>query len=65
MVIRGHARDYDQWRQLGLEGWSFADVLPYFRKAEDFSGGADAFHGAGGPLKVNWGEVLGSSLIGA
>jgi len=48
VYIRGHARDYDQWRQLGLEGWSFADVLPYFRKAEDFSGGADAFHGAGG-----------------
>jgi choline dehydrogenase len=56
VYIRGHARDYDQWRQMGLEGWSFADVLPYFRKAEDFSGGADAFHGAGGPLKVNWGE---------
>ena len=56
VYIRGHARDYDQWRQMGLEGWSYADVLPYFRKAEDYSGGADQFHGAGGPLKVNWGE---------
>lgn len=56
VYIRGHARDYDQWRQMGLEGWSYADVLPYFRKAEDYCGGADAFHGAGGPLKVNWGE---------
>lgn len=56
VYIRGHARDYDQWRQLGLDGWSFADVLPYFRKAEDFAGGKTEFHGAGGPLKVNWGE---------
>ncbi|WP_298287588.1 choline dehydrogenase [Novosphingobium sp.] len=61
VYIRGHARDYDQWRQLGLEGWSYADVLPYFRKAEDYCGndsheGEDEFHGAGGPLKVNWGE---------
>lgn len=56
VYIRGHARDYDQWRQMGLEGWSWADVLPYFRKAEDNCDGADAFHGAGGPLKVNWGE---------
>lgn len=61
VYIRGHARDYDQWRQMGLDGWSYADVLPYFRKAEDYcandpDGGADQFHGAGGPLKVNWGE---------
>ncbi len=56
VYIRGHARDYDQWRQMGLEGWSYADVLPYFKKAEDYCGGAGEFHGAGGPLKVNWGE---------
>ncbi len=56
VYVRGHPRDYDQWRQLGLEGWSYADVLPYFRKAEDFCGGSGEFHGAGGPLKVNWGE---------
>ncbi|MFN3551488.1 MAG: choline dehydrogenase [Novosphingobium meiothermophilum] len=61
VYIRGHARDYDQWRQMGLEGWSYADVLPYFRKAEDYCANdpdarPDAFHGKGGPLKVNWGE---------
>ncbi|MDP3549030.1 MAG: choline dehydrogenase [Novosphingobium sp.] len=56
VYIRGHARDYDQWRQMGLEGWSYGDVLPYFRKAEDYGGGKSEFHGAGGPLKVNWGE---------
>ncbi|MCX7283367.1 MAG: choline dehydrogenase [Novosphingobium sp.] len=56
VYVRGHPRDYDQWRQLGLEGWSYADVLPYFRKAEDYSGGHTEFHGAGGPLKVGWGE---------
>ena len=56
VYVRGHARDYDQWRQLGLEGWSYADVLPYFRKAEDNCLGESEFHGAGGPLKVSWGE---------
>ncbi|HEY1751594.1 MAG TPA: GMC family oxidoreductase N-terminal domain-containing protein, partial [Caulobacteraceae bacterium] len=53
VYIRGHARDYDGWRQMGLTGWSYADVLPYFKRAEDFAGGADAYHGAGGPLHVS------------
>jgi choline dehydrogenase len=52
VYIRGHARDYDHWRQLGLEGWSFADVLPYFRRSEANERGADDFHGASGPLHV-------------
>lgn len=56
LYVRGHARDYDQWRQMGLEGWSHAEVMPYFRRSEDFQGGADAYHGQGGPLKVSWGE---------
>ncbi len=56
VYIRGHARDYDQWRQMGLAGWSYADVLPYFKKAEGFVDGADDFHGGDGPLKVSWGE---------
>ena len=38
IYIRGHARDYDQWRQMGLTGWGYADVLPYFKRAEDFRG---------------------------
>ena len=53
IYIRGQAEDFDYWRQLGNAGWSFADVLPYFRKAENNERGADEFHGAGGPLGVS------------
>ncbi|HEY2709506.1 MAG TPA: choline dehydrogenase [Caulobacteraceae bacterium] len=53
IYIRGHARDYDLWRQMGLTGWGYSDVLPYFKRAEDFEGGTDAYHGAGGPLHVS------------
>jgi choline dehydrogenase len=53
IYIRGHARDYDQWRQMGLAGWGYADVLPYFKRAESFEGGADAYHGGDGPLHVS------------
>jgi len=56
VYIRGHARDYDQWRQLGLAGWSYAEVLPYFKRAETFAPGADRYHGSSGPLYVNAGE---------
>ncbi len=52
LYVRGHARDYDHWRQLGLEGWSFSDVLPYFKRSETNVQGADDFHGDGGPLYV-------------
>jgi choline dehydrogenase len=53
IYIRGHARDYDHWRQLGLAGWGFADVLPYFKRSEGNEGGADDFHGGDGPLGVS------------
>ena len=53
IYIRGHARDYDQWRQTGLTGWGFADVLPYFRKSEGHENGANDFHGGDGPLRVS------------
>ena len=53
IYIRGHARDYDQWRQTGLRGWGFSDVLPYFRKSESYQGGANDFHGGDGPLNVS------------
>jgi choline dehydrogenase len=53
IYIRGQAEDFDHWRQLGNAGWSFDDVLPYFRKAEDNERGADEFHGTGGPLAVS------------
>jgi choline dehydrogenase len=52
VYIRGHARDYDLWAQRGLSGWSYADVLPYFRRAESNSRGANEFHGDDGPLDV-------------
>jgi choline dehydrogenase len=53
VYIRGHASDYDRWSQLGLTGWGWADVLPYFRKAEDSERGSDDFHGSGGPLHTS------------
>lgn len=53
VYIRGHASDYDRWAQLGLTGWGWADVLPYFRRAEDSERGADEFHGVGGPLHTS------------
>ncbi|SBV34976.1 Choline dehydrogenase [uncultured Sphingopyxis sp.] len=52
VYIRGHAFDYDQWASLGATGWSYADVLPYFKRAEHNERGADEFHGSGGPLNV-------------
>ncbi|MFZ3005762.1 MAG: choline dehydrogenase [Phenylobacterium sp.] len=52
IYIRGHARDYDQWRQMGLQGWSYKDVLPYFKRSESLEGGGDQWHGGSGPLAV-------------
>ncbi|MFP4536851.1 MAG: GMC family oxidoreductase [Dichotomicrobium sp.] len=53
LYIRGQAQDYDHWRQLGNAGWSYADVLPYFKRAEDQENGADDYHGVGGPISVS------------
>ena len=53
--VRGHARDYDRWAQGGLKGWSYAEVLPYFRKAETYERGGDAYRGGEGPLHVSAG----------
>lgn len=52
IYIRGHAADYDHWAELGNPGWSYADVLPYFKKSQNQERGADDYHGAGGPLHV-------------
>ena len=49
---RGHRGDYDRWAQKGCLGWSYADVLPYFRRGETFAEGADAWRGGEGPLQV-------------
>lgn len=51
--VRGQREDFDEWARLGNPGWSHADVLPYFRRSEDYFGGEDACHGAGGPLSVS------------
>ncbi len=58
LYVRGQAEDFDRWRQLGNPGWSYADVLPYFRKAEDQQRGADEWHGEDGPLSVSEMEPL-------
>ncbi|MGA2494442.1 MAG: GMC family oxidoreductase N-terminal domain-containing protein [Roseiarcus sp.] len=52
IYMRGQAADYDGWRQLGLEGWGWDDVLPFFKRHEDYHGGADALHGAGGEWRI-------------
>ncbi len=52
LYIRGQAEDFDHWRQLGNNGWSHDDVLPYFKRAENQERGADNHHGADGPLAV-------------
>ena len=52
IYIRGHRSDYDRWRDLGNDGWDFAGVLPYFKKAEHQERGANEYHGTGGPLNV-------------
>ena len=53
LYLRGQPADFDHWRQLGNSGWSFDDVLPYFRRAEHQERGEDALHGVGGPLAVS------------
>ncbi len=50
--VRGHRADYDRWAEAGLPHWSYAHVLPYFRKQESWQGGADAYRGGDGPLSV-------------
>ncbi len=52
LSVRGQAADYDGWRQSGLSGWGWDDVLPLFRRSEDHWAGESAIHGAGGPMKV-------------
>ncbi len=62
IYMRGQRGDYDHWAQLGNRGWSWDEVLPVFKRSEDYQHGADEFHGAGGELRVeerrvNW-EIL-------
>jgi choline dehydrogenase-like flavoprotein len=53
IYIRGNRADYDEWAAMGCDGWSYDDVLPYFKRAEDNERGEDQYHGAGGPLSVS------------
>jgi len=52
MYVRGNRRDFDHWNYLGNEGWSYVDVLPYFRRSENFDGEASEYRGKDGPLRV-------------
>jgi choline dehydrogenase-like flavoprotein len=53
IYIRGARADYDHWAYLGNTGWDYESVLPYFKKSEDYYGGASRYHGVGGPLAVS------------
>lgn len=52
MYVRGHPRDFDEWRQFGLEGWSYADVLPYFKRSQTHWRGEGFYYGGSGPMAV-------------
>jgi choline dehydrogenase len=56
VYIRGNAADYDGWRDAGCDGWSYEDLLPYFKRSEDNERGESYYHGAGGPLAVREGR---------
>ena len=56
---RGHPKDYDQWRQMGCEGWSYAEVLPYFKRSERSWRGEGKFHGGSGEMAVNRTDLKG------
>ena len=53
IYIRGNRADYGEWAAMGLDGWGYDDVLPYFKRAEDNERGANRYHGVGGPLTVS------------
>jgi choline dehydrogenase len=56
---RGHPKDYDQWRQMGCEGWGYADVLPYFKRSERSWRGENDYHGGSGEMGVSRGGIAG------
>ena len=64
VYVRGHALDYDHWSEAGAQGWSFANVLPYFRRMESSHGGQEGWRGTGGPLHVIRGDMR-NPLYGA
>jgi choline dehydrogenase len=58
VYVRGHALDFDEWEENGAEGWSYADCLPYFKRAETWQGGEDEYRGGDGPLGVTGGNNM-------
>jgi choline dehydrogenase len=52
MMVRGNPANFDIWNAMGADGWSYRDVLPYFKRSEDYAGGASEYHGTGGPLRI-------------
>lgn len=64
-MVRGHARDFDEWQSEGADGWSYRNVLPYFKKAETWAFGGDAYRGSSGPLGVNNGNNMRNPLYTA
>ncbi len=57
VYVRGNPLDFERWRDEGAQGWGYADVLPYFKRAEDRAEGGDAWRGEGGPLKTRYGTL--------
>lgn len=65
VYARGHARDFDEWEDLGARGWGYANCLPYFQRAESWKEGGDEWRGGDGPLAVNAGNEMKNPLYGA
>ncbi len=55
--VRGHRGDYDRWRQMGLDGWAYDDVLPYFKRAQSFAEASTEFHGTDGPWNIQTTDI--------
>jgi choline dehydrogenase len=58
VYVRGHARDFDTWEEMGATGWGYADVLPYFTRMENVQGGQEGWRGTGGPMHIKRGRRL-------
>ncbi|WP_323779107.1 choline dehydrogenase [Leisingera sp.] len=65
VYMRGHARDFDEWEELGAKGWGYANCLPYFQRAESWKGGGDEWRGDTGPLATNAGNEMENPLYRA
>ena len=63
VYVRGHGRDFDEWEEQGAAGWGFANCLPYFRRAESWQGGADAYRGGDGPIGTSAGNNMESNPL--